>query len=376
MPNANIRFVVARDARCAPPNTSAAIDASRFTRAEWLRLASFYGVIALLHVSGWGIFLYHAAHYPSLVGLGLAAYLFGLRHAFDVDHIAAIDDTVRYLLSSGKRSLGVGFFFSLGHSGVVVMVAIGLVFFASSLKSNLPSLGEMGSIIGAGVSGTFLWVIGVLNLLVLLDILKLWRKAKSGTHNHAHLDEVLKRRGLLSRVLGGRPQKLITQSWQMFPVGLLFGIGLDTTAEVGLLAMTAGASVSDLPVLATLSLPLLFAAGMSLMDTTDGVLMVSAYDWAVANPFRRIFYNFATTAMAVLVALFIGTVELLHALTHTLGLGGSFIASVNRLEFDSLGYIVVGVFLFAWVAAAVIWRVSRRATRDTQGELYTTRESR
>jgi high-affinity nickel-transport protein len=234
----------------------------------------------------------------------------------------------------------------------------------------------MGSIIGAGVSGTFLWVIGVLNLFVLLDILKLWRKTKIGTHNHAHLDEVLKRRGLLSRFLGGRPQMLITKSWQMFPVGLLFGLGLDTAAEVGLLAMTAGASVSDLPVLAALSLPLLFAAGMSLMDTTDGVLMVGAYDWAVANPFRRIFYNFATTAIAVLVALFIGTVELLHAFTHTLGLRGTFIASVSRLEFESLGYIVVGVFLFAWAAAAVIWRFSRRAARDPQRTLYTTVKSR
>ena len=372
MPNTSTRFAVARTSHCAPANASAPSNGSRFTRAEWLRLAGLYGAIALLHLSGWGIFLYHAAHYPALVGLGFAAYLFGLRHAFDVDHIAAIDDTVRYLLSSGKKPLGVGFFFSLGHSAVVVIVAIGLVCFATSLKSNLPALREMGSTIGAGVSGIFLWVIGILNVLVLLDILKLWQKARVGTHNHAHLDEVLKRRGFLSRFLGGRPQKLITQSWQMFPLGLLFGLGLDTAAEVGLLGMTAGASVGDLPVLAALSLPLLFAAGMSLMDTTDGVLMVKAYDWAVANPLRRIFYNLATTAMAVLVALGIGTVELLHAFSDTLGLRGSFVAFVSRLELGSLGYVVVGVFMFAWGAAAVMWRFGRRAPRNTHQSLHTT----
>jgi high-affinity nickel-transport protein len=377
MPNASICFAVAHTARCAPATAAGTTnDGSRFTRAEWLRLAGFYGAIALLHLSGWGIFLYHAARFPSLVGLGLAAYLFGLRHAFDVDHIAAIDDTVRYLLSSGKKPLGVGFFFSLGHSAVVLIAAMGLICFAASLKSNLPALREMGSIIGAGVSGTFLWVIGILNVLVLLDILKVWKKARTSTHNHAHLDEVLQRRGLLRRILGGRPQKLISQSWQMFPLGLLFGLGLDTAAEVGLLGMTASASVGDLPALAALSLPLLFAAGMSLMDTTDGVLMVRAYDWAAANPLRRIFYNFTTTAIAVLVALFIGTVQLLQAFTGTLGLRGSLIAFVNRLELGSLGFAVVGIFLFAWGAAAVMWRFGRKAARDTHQSQYTAGSTR
>jgi high-affinity nickel-transport protein len=361
MSNVVSRFLFASALRSPPAAAIGAAGAGlRFARAEWLRLAGLYGAIALLHLSGWGIFLYYAARYPSLVGLGLAAYLFGLRHAFDVDHIAAIDDTVRYLLSNGRRPLGVGFFFSLGHCAVVLVASLALIFFAASLKGSLPALRGMGSSIGAAVSGAFLWVIGILNLLVLLDILKLWKRAGAGKHNHAHLDEVLKRRGLVSRFLGGRQKMLITKSWQMFPLGMLFGLGLDTAAEVGMLGMTAGASVGELPVLAALSLPLLFAAGMSLMDTTDGVLMVRAYDWAVANPFRRIFYNFATTAIAVLVALSIGTVELLKAFTGTLGLRGSVVDFVNGVELGSLGYVVVGVFLLAWVIAAVMWRFGRK----------------
>ena len=195
------------------------------------------------------MFLYYSSRYPALVGLGFVAYMFGLRHAFDADHIAAVDDTVRYMLQKGKRPLGIGFFFSLGHSTIV--------FFARRRHHHsrrrrqagaCPQLQNIGGIIGASVSGTFLWVIGILNLLVLLDILKLWRQAKTGKHSHAHLEELLAQRGLINRFLAGGCKAIINHSWQMYPVGVLFGLGFDTASEVGLLAMTAGASAGNLPV--------------------------------------------------------------------------------------------------------------------------------
>src|SRR6202050_1708048 len=304
-----------------------------FCRAEWLRLSGFYGFILLLHALGWGLYLRYAAHYPALIGLGFVAYMFGLRHAFDADHIAAVDDTVRYMLQRGKRPLGVGFFFSLGHSTVVLALAIGIAFAATAVKADLPQLKNMGALIGAGVSGTFLWVIGILNLLVLLDILQVWRTANSGTHSHSHLEALLQKRGLLNRLFGGRLQQLMNHSWQMYPLGLLFGLGFDTASEVGLLAMTAGASAGDLPVPAVLCLPVLFAAGMTVMDTTDGVLMSKAYNWAFLNPLRKIFYNLTTTGFLVAGALFVGTIELLQVLIGILDLHGQFFDAVAALNF-------------------------------------------
>jgi high-affinity nickel-transport protein len=303
--------------------------------------------------------LHYAPHYPQLVGLGFVAYMFGLRHAFDADHIAAVDDTVRYMLQKGKQPLGVGFFFSLGHSTVVLGLAVGIAFAATAVKAELPQLKDLGALLGALVSGTFLWLIGILNLLVLLDILKIWHKAKAGTHSHAHLEALLQKRGLINRLFGGRLQKLMNHSWQMYPLGLLFGLGFDTASEVGLLAMTAGASAGNLPVPAVLCLPILFAAGMTLMDTTDGVLMSKAYDWAFLNPLRKIFYNITTTGLAVAVALLIGTIELLQVLIGMLGLRGGFFDSVARLDFGVLGYLIVGMFLLAWMASVAFWKFGR-----------------
>ncbi len=330
-----------------------------FTASEWARLTGFYGVIAALHVSGWGLFLYYSARYPSLVGLGFVAYMFGLRHAFDADHIAAVDDTVRYLLQKGKRPLGVGFFFSLGHSTIVFVLAIGLIFAAAAVKRGLPEFQDFGAMIGAGVSGTFLWLIGILNLLVLLNILKVWRQAQVATHSHAHLDELLAQRGLINRLFGGRLQRIINHSWQMYPLGVLFGLGFDTASEIGLLALTAGASAGDLPVAAVLSLPLLFAAGMSAMDTTDGVLMTKAYSWAFVNPLRKLFYNITITSLSVGVALLIGTIELLQVAVGVLHLNGRLFNFVAGLDFGILGYVVVGMFLIAWCASVALWKFGR-----------------
>ena len=330
-----------------------------FTRDEWIRLAGFYGVVALLHVAGCGLFLYYSSRHPALVGLGFVAYTFGLRHAFDADHIAAVDDTVRYLLQSGRRPLGVGFFFSLGHSTVVLALALAIIFAATAIKNNLPALQNVGGVIGAGVSGTFLWVIGILNFIVLLDILKVWREAKTGRHSHAHLEELLTRRGFMNRLFGGHLRRVVTHSWQMYPLGVLFGIGFDTASEVGLLAMTAGASAGDLPIAAILSLPVLFAAGMSAMDTTDGVLMVKAYQWAFVNPLRKIFYNITITSLSIVVAVVIGSIELLQLSIRMLDLHGPVFDFVGGLDFGILGYVIVGVFLTAWGVSACIWKFGR-----------------
>lgn len=236
-------------------------------------------------------------------------------------------------------------------------MAIGIAFAATAVKAELPQLKNMGAIIGAGVSGTFLWIIGILNLLVLLDILRIWQTAKSGTHSHAHLEALLQKRGLLNRLFGGRLQRLMNHSWQMYPLGLLFGLGFDTASEVGLLAMTAGASAGNLPLPAVLCLPVLFAAGMTVMDTTDGVLMSKAYNWAFVNPLRKIFYNMTTTGLSVAVALLIGTIELLQVLIGMLELHGPFFEFVRGLNFGMLGYVIVAMFLLAWALSVALWKL-------------------
>ncbi|MEJ2345880.1 MAG: HoxN/HupN/NixA family nickel/cobalt transporter [Gammaproteobacteria bacterium] len=330
-----------------------------FTSGEWARLGALYGVIAFLHLLGWGLFAFYSTRYPSLAGLGVVAYLFGLRHAFDADHISAVDDTIRYMLQKGRKPLGIGFFFSLGHSTIVVALAVVIAVSAAAVKATLPQLQNMGGIIGAGVSGTFLWIIGVLNLLVLLDIVKVWGHAKAGKHNHEHLEQLLAQRGFMNRLFGGRLQKVINHSWQMYPLGLLFGLGFDTASEVGLLAMTAGASAGTTPVLAVLSLPVLFAAGMSLMDTTDGVLMVKAYRWAFSNPLRKMYYNITITGLSVGVALVIGTIELLQVAISMLGITGPVANAIGNMDFGILGYVIAGLFLLAWAVSVGIWKIGR-----------------
>lgn len=325
-----------------------------FSRAESMRLAGFYFCIAALHGAGWGLVLYYAAAYPALVGLGIAAYLFGVRHAFDADHVAAIDDSVRLMLQRAQRPLGVGFFFSLGHSTVVLALSVALIVAASAARQHLPVLQSYGGVIGTAVSGTFLWIVGILNLLVLLGLLDIWKRARGGQHDHAHLEALLQNRGLLNRLFGGRAQKLIGRSWHLYPLGVLFGLGLDTASEIGLLSMTAaGASFGNLPVGAALSLPILFAAGMSLMDTTDGVLMVKAYDWAFVDPMRRISYNLTLTGLSVAVALGIGTFQLLQLANELVSFEGPLRDFVGALDLETTGYLIVAMFALVWLLSAV-----------------------
>jgi high-affinity nickel-transport protein len=324
---------------------------------EWIRLSGFLGAVGLLHLVGWGLFLYYSGHYRPLVGLGLTAYLFGLRHAFDADHIAAIDNTTRKMLSQGKRPMGVGFFFSLGHSTIVFSLAAGLAVAARSVNSAIPAFQDYGGTIGAGVSGTFLWAIGVLNLVVLVDIVRIFREMRGGDYDRELLEDRLMQRGMMSRWFG-RFFRLIDHSWQMYPLGVLFGLGFDTATEVGLLALAAGVAVHSVPVLAIISLPILFAAGMSLMDTLDGAFMSQAYGWAFSNPVRKVYYNITVTSLSVVVALAVGTVELLQVMSQRFALSGGFWSWLDGLDFGTLGYGIVGLFVVMWATSVAVWKLT------------------
>jgi high-affinity nickel-transport protein len=329
------------------------------TRGEWLRLGGFGGAVLLLHVGGWGLFLFYSRHNPALAGLGTLAYTFGLRHAFDADHIAAIDNTTRAFLARGKRSLGVGFFFSLGHSTIVFGLAAGLAVASRTVGPAIPGFRDYGGYVGAGVSGTFLWIIGILNLLVLLDIVRIFRDMKRGSYDRELLEQRLLDRGFMNRFFVGRFARRIRSSWQMYPLGVLFGLGFDTATEIGVLALAAGVATHHVPFLAVISLPLLFAAGMSLMDTADGAFMTHAYGWAFSNPVRKVYYNITVTSLSVAVALVIGTVELLQVLTAKLGLDTGVWASLDGLDFGTLGYGIVGLFVLTWAVSALVWKTRR-----------------
>jgi high-affinity nickel-transport protein len=336
---------------------------SRLTHAlskqEWLRLSGFGAAIAALHLIGIGLFLFYSGRYPALAGLGVLAYTFGLRHAFDADHIAAIDNTTRKFLQQGKRPLGVGFFFSLGHSTVVFSLAAGLAIAARTVRAQMPGFHSWGTYVGAGVSGTFLWIIGILNLIVLLDIVRIYREIKGGSYDEERLEERLQDRGFMNRFFLGRFFRLISASWHMYPLGLLFGLGFDTATEVGLLALAAGVASHAVPLLAVLSLPFLFAAGMSLMDTIDGAFMSQAYGWAFANPIRKVYYNITVTSLSVTVALAVGSIELLQVFATKLGLDSGFWGWLQALDFENLGYAIVGLFFVTWIGSVVIWKARR-----------------
>jgi nickel/cobalt transporter (NiCoT) family protein len=319
-----------------------------------LRLFGLAGVVALLHAVGWGLYFWYSRHTPALAGLGTLAYTFGLRHAFDADHIAAIDNTTRKLLQDGRRPLGVGFFFSLGHSTIVFALTAGLALTAGIVDVAIPSVQAAGSTVGASISGTFLLVIGVLNLFVLADIVRAWREMKTGRRDDEPLERRLLDRGVLSRLVLTRVGDRIDTSWKMAPLGALFGLGLDTASEIALLALAAGAATHRVPLLAILALPTLFAAGMSLLDTADGVVMSRAYGWAFSNPVRKLYYNITVTSLSVAVAFGIGMIELLQVT-----------AGLRMLDLGKVGYVVVALFLATWAISVVYWKVRRVEERWT-----------
>jgi len=334
-----------------------------FDPGERRRLAGFFGAVGLLHLVGWGLLLAYAAKNPSFLWLGGIAYTLGLRHAFDADHISAIDNTTRKLLQSGKKPIGVGFFFSLGHSTVVLVVAVALglavKWIVQGVVGNTGELRSIGGAVGTSVSGAFLVLIGILNLLVLIDLIRVYRRMRSGQYDRAGLEHELVAGGVMTRIFG-RLFRVIDHSWQMYPIGFLFGLGFDTASEVAFLAISAGAAAQGVPLAAIVSLPLIFAAGMSLMDTTDGAFMAKAYSWAFASPIRKVYYNLTVTSLSVFVALFVGVVELVQILIQVLGLHGPMFDAIARFNFLGVaGYVIVAAFVVTWGVAFLIYKVRR-----------------
>ncbi|NHA01290.1 HoxN/HupN/NixA family nickel/cobalt transporter [Nocardioides sp. W3-2-3] len=333
--------------------------------------------VVLLHVAGFGILLGLVApqHYQLggdhpvfSVGVGVLAYTFGLRHAFDADHIAAVDNTTRKLIAdrsadpTRSQPLSVGFWFSLGHSTIVFALAFALAAGVRALVGPISqddsTLHAITGLIGPSVSGVFLWVLGLLNLAALLGILRVFRDMRSGRFDEAELERRLDSRGLMNRFLGGLT-KSVRKPWHIYPVGVLFGLGFDTATEVGLLVLAGGAAAFSLPFYAILVLPILFAAGMCLMDTIDGVFMNAAYGWAFAKPVRKIFYNLTITSISVAVALLIGSIELIGVLTDRLGITTGPLAAIGSANLDYAGYGIVGLFVTAWVVALAVWKFGR-----------------
>ncbi len=340
-------------------------------------LAGMVGFIVLLHVLGFGVLFglvvpqhFHLGgdHPVFGVGVGVLAYTFGLRHAFDADHIAAVDNTTRKLIADnndsggGRKPLSVGFWFSLGHSTVVFalsfLLSIGVKALAGQVTQSDSGLHSTTGIIGASVSGVFLWILGILNLLVLLGILKVFREMRSGRYDEAALEEHLNKRGFMNRFLNGLT-KSVRKAWHIYPVGVLFGLGFDTATEVGLLVLAGGAAAFNLPFYSILVLPVLFAAGMCLMDTIDGVFMNAAYGWAFAKPVRKVFYNITITAISVAVALVIGTIELIGVLADRLDITSGPIAAIADIPLDYAGYAIVVLFIGSWALALAVWRYGR-----------------
>jgi high-affinity nickel-transport protein len=282
-----------------------------------------------------------------------------MRHAFDADHIAAIDNTTRKLMSDGQRPMSVGFFFSLGHSSIVfgmaLLLSLGVKQLVGPVQDDGSSLHHYTGLIGTSVSGTFLYVIAILNIVILAGILRVFREMKAGTYDESALEEQLDKRGLLNRLFGG-VMRSVTKPWQMYPIGMLFGLGFDTATEVALLVLAGTTAAAGLPWYAILCLPILFAAGMSLLDTIDGSFMNFAYGWAFSKPVRKIYYNLTITGLSAGVALLVGSVELLQVLSGQLGWTGGFWGWANGLNLNTLGYVIVGLFAATWLGAICYWR--------------------
>ena len=346
------------------------------TPREWRRAAGLAAVVVGLHVAGF--FLLFVLVVPqnfdlgtgSLfgVGLGITAYTLGLRHAFDADHIGAIDNTTRKLMADGQRPLSVGFFFSLGHSTIVFVLAflfsVGVRGLSGSVESDGSALHRATGIIGPSVSGSFLFVIGILNLMILVNIVGVFRRMRHGDYGEDQLEDQLNARGFMNRFYG-RATRAVKKPWHMYPLGLLFGLGFDTATEVALLFLAAGAAGAGLPFYAILCLPILFAAGMSLLDTIDGAFMNFAYGWAFSKPVRKIYYNITITGLSVAVALIVGSVELLAVLADRLDLHGGIWDFAANLDLNLVGYFIVGLFVVTWAVALAIWRFARIEERWT-----------
>ncbi len=337
------------------------------TPSEWVQVGGMTLAIVGLNVLGWGLLSAAVGHHYHVsktglfgLGTGVLAYTLGMRHAFDADHIAAIDNTTRKLVNDGKRPLSVGFFFSIGHSTIVFLLAVFLNFGIRALddqvRAGSSGLHTATNIIGTSVSGGFLYLIALLNLVVLLGIFKVYRDMRVGRFDGDELERQLSNRGLMNRFFGSYAER-IDAPWKMYPVGVLFGLGFDTATEVALLVLAGTAVAGGLPFWAILSLPVLFAAGMSLFDTIDGCFMNFAYDWAFSKPVRKVFYNLTITGLSVFVAFFIGTIEIVGLIGQELHFDDPFFNFFQDFNINTAGFVIVGAFAATWVVAALYWRL-------------------
>ena len=351
----------------------------KFEREELPRLFGVLGTVVFLHVLGWGLFAYFNSNpqYHQITdgsgaliyaGAGALAYGFGLRHAFDADHIVAIDDTTRIMLAKGKKPLGVGLFFSLGHSTVVLALSVGIAFAATKTSIFKDAFSSTGGTIGTSVSGFFLYLVGILNLVIMVGVVKAWKQAKSGKYSHEHLEQLLNDRSIMRRIFKGKFKKGFDHSYQLYPIGVLFGLGFDTATEVGLLALSATAAAGTvggvLPPLAIIALPIIFAAGMSMMDALDGIFMTKAYSWAFTSPLRKIYYNLTTTGLSVFVALGIGTLQWISVASDNFGLAETEpFKTITSVDLSSIGYFIVLSFILAFAVSILIWKIGKYEER-------------
>ena len=351
------------------PQLEAGVPA-RFDRTDWTTIAGIAAVVLLLHGFGWGVLVFGVAPQNITlgstgvfgVGLGVTAYLLGVRHAFDADHIAVIDNTTRKLVGEGTRSLSAGFWFSLGHSSVVFGLAFLLALGVKALvgpvqDENSPMLQTLG-LVGSLVAGVFLILIGLTNLFAAVGIAKVFRDMRSGGFDEVELERQLNSRGFLARLLG-RVMRRVGKPWHLYPVGLLMGLGFDTATQVALLVLAAGTAAFTLPWYAILVLPVLFAAGMSLFDAADGVLMARAYGWAFLQPIRKVYYNLTVTVLSVFVALVIGVIVLIGLLVDRLGIDTGPLAVIGSADLEVVGFVIVGMFVAVWAISVAVWRFGR-----------------
>ncbi|MEH2425709.1 MAG: HoxN/HupN/NixA family nickel/cobalt transporter [Nostoc sp.] len=333
-------------------------DSSRNVRRK---VISIYAFLISVNILVWVVALIAFHRYPLLLGTAVLAYSFGLRHAVDADHIAAIDNVTRKLMQENKRPVAVGFFFSLGHSTVVIAASVAIALTTTTIHNDFPSLEKLGGLISSTVSALFLLAIAAINMVVLWDVYKTFQSVKrGGIYDEQSLDEFLNQRGLLGRIF--RPLfRLIDSSWKMFPLGFLFGLGFDTATEVALLGISANQAAKGLPIWSILLFPALFTAGMSLIDTTDGILMLGAYGWAYVKPIRKLYYNMTITLVSVLVAVVIGGIEALNIIGDQLQLKSPFWDFISQLgdNFGTIGYLIIAIFVFSWLLSTIIYKVNK-----------------
>jgi high-affinity nickel-transport protein len=334
--------------------TNEKCDRLGLTLKEKIKIGSIYAILAALTV----VLILTATmigyKYAVLAGLGIVSYVLGLRHAVDADHIAAIDNTTRKLLQQGKRPVTVGMWFSLGHSTIVIALTVALILATKAVVGAVPAFESGGAIVGTSISGVFLFIIGFVNVLIVLGVYKTFKALRTGKIGSSELDEHMNKNSFMNRTMG-KLFKIVNEPWQIFPVGILFGLGFDTATQIALIAISVGVSGS-VPFIYVLMMPLLFTAGMVTIDTSDGVSMRCAYGWAFLKPIRKIYYNLTITIISVLVAFAIGGIELIQVISSELGWTSGFWGFLATLDFETMGYFIIAIFLISWLVAMAYYR--------------------